>query len=49
MKLKDFAEIIDLKSEYKEYFRFDKGRSKTYTTYAEWDAHMEELLLSIKD
>ena len=48
MKREDFSELIDLKAEYKEYARFDKGKSTIYKTYAEWDAHMESLLVAIK-
>lgn len=48
MRQKDFINLIDLKSEYKEYSRFDKGKSNLYKTYAEWDAHMEALLLAIE-
>lgn len=48
MRQKDFINIIDLKAEFKEYSCFDKGRSKTYTTYTEWDTHMKDLFLTIE-
>ena len=48
MKKKDFLELIDLKSEYKEYTRFDLGKSKKFRSYMEWDTHMKAILATIE-
>ena len=46
MKNKDFQDLIDLKTEYKEYTRFDLGKSTKFTSYMEWDAHIKDLLIT---
>ena len=48
MKEKDFLELIDLKAEYKEYVRFDKGKSEKFKTYADWETHTKSILSACK-
>ena len=39
-----YSGIINIQEEYKEYSRFCGGKSKKFTVYTEWEAHIKELL-----
>ena len=45
--MKPFSEILDLKSELKEYRRLCKQKSKKYTYYSEWKEHIVGQLLQL--
>lgn len=48
MKAIDFIKLIDLKEEFKEYKRFEAGKSKKYRSYQEWDDHIQSILYTIE-
>ena len=44
MKYQPYREILDIRSELKEYKKLCRGKSKTFTYYSDWKSHIIKLI-----